>query len=792
MALKNTTADANEFMTNGFHIIGIWPMAKAKTNGAMETEGYVCGCGNADCAIAGKHPVASNWQHAVDWSDEQLETMNTMGHFKTGYGVLMKGLLVIDVDARNGGVESYAKMLEDFPEIAGAGLIVETGSGGGSKHLYFRNTSNKALVQQLPQYKGIDLKSTGFAVGPGSLHKSGKRYKCVYGDPSEISDAPPALIEALTKPERYRVEFNSAVVDVAAEEIARILSFVSPDCGYEEWISCGMAVHHATQGAGFAIWEAWSAKSKKYPGTNKLERHWHSFGKSATPRGIGTLIHFAQQNGYQIPVAFESDAVFEFNEEHFEATHETPFDVSGVDLLRPPGLVGQVAGWINSNSRHLRERLSVIAALTAVGNVIGLRYIDGRDGVTANLFSFCVAGSATGKENIGQCFAEIHRATGLHPALYGAIKSEQEIIRNLVRHQTCFYSIDEFGMFYAKLANAQKRGGANYLEGVLGIIMSVYSKANGFFLINGDLKEELRKLLRQEHAGIMKEIDGGHDKEGRRKLRADYIETALRKIDDGIEKPFLSLMGYAVPENFDVCVNAETARNGFIGRSIVVREHETNPRRNVTFTGKIELPIRLQMQLAQLAHGDSATIMGDSRLENYAPRHAVPTDESASKMLDYVSEWLEDYAEAQKEITGFEAIVRRTYEMISKISFILACGEGLRTKEHVRWASAYCINDMRMKITAASSQDSAGRLGSHVLRDKIIKHMDEDEGISVAVLCNKLRPSREADIKACLEAMVKARICRQKLLKPARGKATEKYYLCKATTLDSVLDRGVM
>ena len=93
--------------------------------------------------------------------------MEELGHFATGYGVLLRGLLVIDVDARNGGVESLARLLAEYPTIAGAGLIVETGSGAGSKHYYFRVDDNLALVSRLLAYPGIDFKSTGYVVGPG-------------------------------------------------------------------------------------------------------------------------------------------------------------------------------------------------------------------------------------------------------------------------------------------------------------------------------------------------------------------------------------------------------------------------------------------------------------------------------------------------------------------------------------------------------------------------------------------------------------------------------------------------
>jgi hypothetical protein len=68
----------------------------------------------------------SNWTSVPEWSEEQLENSEEAGHFATGYGVLVKGLIVIDVDARNGGVELYAQLVKDLPAIAGAGLIVES------------------------------------------------------------------------------------------------------------------------------------------------------------------------------------------------------------------------------------------------------------------------------------------------------------------------------------------------------------------------------------------------------------------------------------------------------------------------------------------------------------------------------------------------------------------------------------------------------------------------------------------------------------------------------------------
>src|SRR5690606_25807789 len=130
-----------------------------------------------------------------------------------------------------------------------------------------------------------------------------------------------------------------------------------------------------------------------------------------------------------------------------------------------------------------------------------------RDGVTTNLFSFCVAGSRTGKEAIQQAVASILRVAGMAPATHGAIKSEQEIVRNLIRHQAALYIIDEIGIFLQKDKNAQTKGGALCLVGVVGLLMGAYSKADGFMLLTGDAREEMQQMLLKEAVQINRKLE---------------------------------------------------------------------------------------------------------------------------------------------------------------------------------------------------------------------------------------------------------------------------------------------
>lgn len=708
-----------------------------------------CACDNQDCKAAGKHPVASSWQHTPDWSEEQWEIGHMAGQFSTGYGVLVRGLLVVDVDARNGGVASFERLCAALGTdlLGAAGLAVATGSGGGSMHLYFKAPADVAMVQHHAAFPGIDFKSSGFVVGPGSLHASGSVYEPIHGHPDDIADAPAALLDLLRKPETHRADYHGSPMDVTDAQLAEMLSHVDPDCDHETWYRCGMALHHATGGTGFAIWDEWSGRGQKYPGRSTLEKRWHSFGKSANPVTLGTLAHYAEQGGWSQSVSFVSDVTFE-HEPESQRADGLPFSIDGVDLLRPPGFVGQVCQWINSQCRYPRENLAVAAALAAVGNIIGLRYTDDLDGVSANLFAFCVAGSATGKEAVQQAQAELHRAAGIHVATHGAIKSEQEIIRNLIRNQAAYYIIDEIGIFLAKIANAQRSGGAAYLDGVIGVLMSAYSKADGFMLLTGDTKDEVRKALVMELAQCRKAVSENEDKSGAMARRIPQLERALDQIDNGLERPFLSLVGYTTPITFDALVTAEQATNGFIGRSLLINEKETNPRAKKDFK-KPPMPEAMRSALVGLYQGGSYD-QDSLRIEYYGDKVKIQTDSEAKAMLASCLDWCIDHAESHKERTGLEAVVRRGYEIMAKVSLILSAPGGVRTAEHVRWAFALVRRDIEEKTRLAYANISEKSAPGLSLQARIMSRIDQNHGETVAVLANRLRRPK-SDVQKAID-----------------------------------------
>jgi len=738
-----------------------------KVFGLHGSRGGVCNCGDVECKAILKHPIMSNWQNVPVWSDEQIECFSEMGHFDSGFGVIVRDYLIIDVDARNGGVKSFKQLCKDVPAILDCKFIVNTGSGGGSQHHYFKlsdDDKTKSLMQNNDKYKGIDFKTSGFVVGAGSLHQSGSNYETCKGYPQDIDFAPGELLALLERPAFFRVQNNGKDLDIDELHIVSLLEHCNPDCDYSQWVSIGMAIHHCLNGGGFEIWDAWSKDSAKYSSVDSLRKHWHSFGKTTNPVGYGTLLHYAHEGGYCEPVTFVYDGSLGAADDVPNVNLDSVKSVKHlldepVDVRRPPSFVGELVQWINDQCLYPRENLAVAAALTAVSSLAGMRYTDELDGMSPNILAFCIAGSGTGKEQIMQSYLQIIKAAQVQSALHGGFKSEQEIMRNLIRHQAAFYCVDELGITLNKLQNASKKGGASYLEGIVGLVMSVYSKANGYLPITGDLKDEIKQKLTLEYAQLEKKIeklpqDSGSDTTRQRleDIQADVLQ-AIQNVDDGLENPYLTLLGFTTPVTFNDLMSFEQATNGFMARAMIFSDLETNPKRKTKFK-KTPMPVYLSNALRNLyAHGHfDALERTGARVQHIGDKSTLPTTQDAIELLNEVYERFYNLAEYHKGTTGMEAIARRGYELASKVSLICALPSGLRTAEHICYGYALAMQDVERKIKLAYSTDN--QKSGDGLAAKVLSIIDKEHGETLGVICNRLRGTPKPQVETLLAEMV--------------------------------------
>lgn len=102
------------------------------------------------------------------WWGEQGKFKDANIAIRTG---AESGLVVVDIDKKAGGLESYEAMKDKFP----ATPTVRT--GGGGLHLYYRHTGGEVKNSASKIAPGIDIRGdNGYVVAPPSTHDNGNEY----------------------------------------------------------------------------------------------------------------------------------------------------------------------------------------------------------------------------------------------------------------------------------------------------------------------------------------------------------------------------------------------------------------------------------------------------------------------------------------------------------------------------------------------------------------------------------------------------------------------------------------
>jgi len=86
-----------------------------------------------------------------------------------------------------------------------------------------------------------------------------------------------------------------------ANRLESALQAISADMGHDDWVFVGMGLKAALGDAGFRLWDYWSGKGAKYPGTEVLQRKWASFNGSGFTEA--TVFKMATDAGWRPPKA---------------------------------------------------------------------------------------------------------------------------------------------------------------------------------------------------------------------------------------------------------------------------------------------------------------------------------------------------------------------------------------------------------------------------------------------------------------------------------------------------------
>jgi hypothetical protein len=228
----------------------------------------------------------------------------------------------------------------------------------------------------------------------------------------------------------------------------------------------------------------------------------------------------------------------------------------------------------------------------------------------------------------------------------------------------------------------------------------------------------------------------------------------LGMVDEGLHRPFLSVIGFTTPSTFEETIDGANAEQGFIGRALIIHENDINPAARKAFT-RAPMPENMRLRLAALAQGGVMDTLkrASARVEWTGDLELVGTEPEAHDMIRAAMDWALEYAAYIGENTGMAsvAMARRMIEQMLKVSLILAIPHGTRTAAHVRWAFAYCRAELDAKVRDVFANDNATARPDEALAARISRYLGED-GLSVKSLSNRMKVKSER-LEAILRRM---------------------------------------
>ena len=554
-----------ELIEAGFNIIRLY---------AIKQDG-TCSCFNAECTNAGKHPKTNDWRKAKPITTDLVPFLVTEQH-ETGFGIVLNNkMMVVDVDAANGkkGLESKAKLEKELGDTLEnlCTFIVESGSGAGSTHYYFRKDEDVKIRKKLTkEYPDIDFLSEGaYVVSPLSLHKTGGVYSFPIkskSDPLNITSAPDELISIIERKNEFIDYISQDAGSCTLQEIESMLATIDPDIDYDEWMKVCFAVHHETGGAheGYELFDKWCSgalnsnhSGSKYPGAASTYDKWkEGFKPSESKVTIATLYRMAYDFGWEglsANVDIDFDGFFnsikngDIEKEVIKTEEGTTYKHEDLpeELQKLHGVLGSFVQWGLDVAPKPSYIIELVGAIQCLSTVIGRDFKTDKNDYSNNYF-MVVGGSACGKdmiytmasavtELIAKKYFSEAKVLANKPTSTGGLYTQLEIAP-----RTHFIH-DEIGHWIKKIIS----GSSGSDSETAAMVMTLFGRA-GKTLIRESYSQQTRK-------------------------KEDRDDTVLM-----IKKPFVCLTGLTTPAQLADCLNGLLMQNGFMNRFLMAIPIEHN------------------------------------------------------------------------------------------------------------------------------------------------------------------------------------------------------------------------
>jgi hypothetical protein len=257
--------------------------------------------------LNGKIPKLKNWTERIVEDEKLLSYNGNLGW------VIGPGDLVIDVDPRNGGDESFALLTRWLKDQGEEALLPTVVTPSGGFHVYLKvddREGTRSFHKTLKKYPGVDFLTTGAqcVIADSSI---GQNKYSWYDDMLggfEQTDAPQVLVDLITRAGSLH-DNSSNVSDEdlgdfegmlggnsatwSTDKVRNLLDKLDPSVGNDEWVKIGMALNDWDPILGLELWEEWSKGGDNYT-AGETEKRARSFTVGGGV-SLGTLYYKAKE-----------------------------------------------------------------------------------------------------------------------------------------------------------------------------------------------------------------------------------------------------------------------------------------------------------------------------------------------------------------------------------------------------------------------------------------------------------------------------------------------------------------
>jgi hypothetical protein len=607
-----------------------------------------------------KRPDSASWtQHQREPATrEQIDQWYANGRTGTGWvtGKVSGGLEVLDFDDRSAFAE-FCKLcgeagLDGLLELVMEGYYEHTPNGAHIAYRCSEIDGNKKLAKGANKKAKIETRGEGgfIIVAPshGGVNQAGS-YVLESGGVDTIVSIEPA--------DRVALHDVARMLDESIQPVSHERATGDrPGDDYNERVSWADVLEP----------HGWVRVSSRL-GVVSWRRPGKDLGISATTNHadsdllyvFSTSTCFESERGYS---KFSAYSLLEHNGEHAAAARalsllgygqkiEAPdheVDLSGIlsryaepsymrpsidELLRVPGLVGDLAEWINESSIKPQPVLALGAAIAAMATVLG-RKVQTRTGLRTNIYALGVGETGCGKERARQAIKKLFAEVGLDGQIGESFASDSAVETAVIDNPACLYLIDELGHFLGTIKNDQT---PSYVKAILPILLRMYSASEGTYT---------RRTYAQ-----------ANDKEAK-----------------SVDQPCLSIYGTTVPRNLYKGLSKEHASDGFLSRLLVFESGDPDPHIRLPDSAARMPPAAL---VDGFGHWARAPINPDPE-GNLDGMHPNPLIVEATKQAWSVFDQLERRMRAKRKTVraagGDQGPYTRVWATAQKLALIRACG----------------------------------------------------------------------------------------------------------------------